>query len=273
MAFVDNSTGGRVIRQGLMPIKVTVDDTCDVGDLIGYDVHTSAAWEKADADAKIPAVLIAGEKCETSGDEITCYKMAYVDFGSGSTATAGDLVYTSDTAGDYAATPGGWVHQCTGQMISATMGFINPSSQPLVGFGVTGTAGSLWTRTEIQSGKTTAATQFCGGRIDTKILSDATLGGEFVASLWVLLQSQDVETLAEGSILRLEDNSSAGCGVDAFINMQASGADQPDYIFNLNPSTPASGCWVAAGSAKTGAAGWLKISTQSGDRYINMYSG
>ena len=166
MPFADHTTGGRIILQGEMPIKITLDDTCEVGDLIGYDAIDDDAWERADANGKIPAQLIAGEACETSGVEITCFKMALVDFTSGCTATPGDVVYLADTVGQYAAAPT-WVPQDLGQMVSARVAFINPSSQMPFGYTTTGVAGAF-IRVEVMSGKTAApaGTALCGLRID-----------------------------------------------------------------------------------------------------------
>jgi len=41
MAWAANSTGGYVIKEGLLPVKITLTDTCNAGDLIGYDAISS----------------------------------------------------------------------------------------------------------------------------------------------------------------------------------------------------------------------------------------
>ena len=128
MAFTDQTTGGRVLRDGIMPVKITLTDTCHPGDLIGFDGIDggSDTWVRADANGKIPASLNAGQRCETSGDEIVCYKMAYVGFPSTTSAVTGDYVYLADTAGQYASTPTTWVSQCVGEMVSTTEMFVHP---------------------------------------------------------------------------------------------------------------------------------------------------
>ncbi len=125
MAFVDNTTGGRVIAQGIDPVKITLTDTCNVGDLIGY----ASGWKRADMNSspKVYAELVAGERCSVSGTEIQCYRMAEIDFGSGCTATAGDRVFASTTAGGYVGTTcTDDQGQAVGVMIHAQRAMINP---------------------------------------------------------------------------------------------------------------------------------------------------
>jgi len=274
MAFVDNAYNGRVIKEGLMPFKITLDDICDVGDLIGYDaiVGGDDAWELADADGKIPACFVAGEQCKTTGDEITCFKMAYIDFGSGSDADPGDMVYLSNTPGSYAATPGSWIHQCVGQCVSATMAFVNPSSQPLTAISTTGT-GYCHIRNEL--GPLRVEGQYFGAlRIDTKVIDTAVIATpQDINGLWVTHQLQDTECEGLGTILRLEDNSSTNCGCESFIGFHGGGDDSPDYLFSFSPAEATGGAWDHDATAKTTSSGWLKINFGGTTRYINMYSG
>ena len=47
MAFVDATTGGRVIEEGIRPVKITLAGTVKVGDLIGYRY----VWKAADMNS------------------------------------------------------------------------------------------------------------------------------------------------------------------------------------------------------------------------------
>lgn len=259
MAFVDHTYGGRVLREGIMPVKITLTDTCHVGDLIGYDnIAATPVWKRADADGKIPAQLIAGERCNTSGDEITCFKMAYVDFGSGCTATSGNVVYLSNTAGRYAAVPGSWVHQAVGQMISTREAFICVSSTPLTAFSTTGRGYAAYIRAELASGVTKASI-FGGMRVDCKVIDGALGLNADVYGGVITVQFQDTDMSGLGAVLRLEDNSSAGCGGEAFVAMHGGGGDSPDFTFYFNPQKATSSCWDAGGTTPSvSTTGYIK---------------
>lgn len=271
MAFVDNAYNGRVIVQGIMPVKITITATCDVGDLIGYDNITSALWELADANGKIPAQLIAGEQNLTAtATEITCFKMAEIDFGTGSTATPGDMVYLSDTAGSYAATPGGWVHQCVGQCITAQRAFIQPDSSPLFGYSTTGTGNGAWIRAELASGKT-AASVFCGARIDVKTIATSTVGGD-VYGVYVFGQLQKAPTTSS-AMIRLEDGCSSSCGFDSYVMCVTGTGDPPDFLMELGAlSEPTNNAWSLLTNSSLTAAGRLKIKVGGSTRYISINS-
>lgn len=272
MAFVDNTTGGRVILQGIMPVKITVTGACNVGDLIGYDNITSSLWELADAADKVPAQLIAGEtNRETTATEITCFKMALIDFGSGSTATPGVQIYTSDTAGGYAATPSTWVQQCVGQCISATEAFIQPQSSPLCAYSTTGT-GYSFIRTELAAGAESGV-NFGGLRVGCKIINTATVGNPSgVNTLWLVQQFQDTDMSGYGTVLRLEDTSDAGCGGEAFISMHGGGGDSPDFTFLLYPRAATSGCWDGNGtSPSSSTSGFIKLQVGTDTKYIKLW--
>lgn len=99
MAFGDNSVGGRVIQEGIMPVKLLLAADVKVGDLLGY----SAGWKQADGNAGIYAEFFAGET-QPSGKIITAYRQGRI---SGiTTGTAGNILYLSDNAGAYAASAG-----------------------------------------------------------------------------------------------------------------------------------------------------------------------
>ena len=127
MAFTDNTTGGRVITSGFPEhaLKVTLTDTCQVGDLIGY----ASGWKRADMNSspKVYPEFVAGEKCTASGNEIQCYRYAEIDFGTACTATAGDRVFASTTAGGYQATTcADDQGSCVGVMTHAQRAIISP---------------------------------------------------------------------------------------------------------------------------------------------------
>jgi len=93
MAYADNTTGGRVIVQGIMPVKVTLAEACEVGDLLGY----STGWKRALATTPtcIEARLVAGSR-GSANDVITAYGMAAVEGVTG--ATPGSEVYLAEAA-------------------------------------------------------------------------------------------------------------------------------------------------------------------------------
>jgi hypothetical protein len=93
MAYADNTTGGRRIVQGYLPVEITLGEACEVGDLLGY----SSGWKRALATAGsvIHPRLVAGQRGK-SGDVITAYAGAIVKGVSG--ATGGNYVYTAEAA-------------------------------------------------------------------------------------------------------------------------------------------------------------------------------
>lgn len=121
MAFVDATTGGRVIVAAGLITKLTIkaSSTVKVGDPLGY----SSGWVAADADAPIQAEWIALNP-SSGGTEISATKSATIDFGSGSTATANDPLYLGTTAGVYTASAPTNA-QVIGEMVSAQIGRID----------------------------------------------------------------------------------------------------------------------------------------------------
>ncbi len=119
MAFVDPTTGSRIILQSSpgQGSQVTLAGTVKVGDPIGY----SSGWKQADSDAVIYPQLIAGQS-GVSGDVITVYDSAIIDFGSGCTATAGGLLYLDTTAGTYTTTSTSAMQ--IGRMLTARVGMV-----------------------------------------------------------------------------------------------------------------------------------------------------
>lgn len=98
MAFGDNSDG-RLLLAGYLPVRITLSGIVKTGDPVGY----SSGWKQADGNNSIYAELVAGEH-GSSGVEITCYRMARV--GGITTGTAGNVLYLSNTAGEYSASVG-----------------------------------------------------------------------------------------------------------------------------------------------------------------------
>jgi len=93
MAYADNTTGGRVIVAGVLPVKITLAEACEVGDLLGY----STGWKRALATTPtcIEARLVAGSRGQT-GDVINAYGLAAIEGVSG--ATVGSAVYAAEAA-------------------------------------------------------------------------------------------------------------------------------------------------------------------------------
>ena len=125
MAFGDNTTGGRVIKQGMNPMKVTLGGAVVVGDLL--TLGTTSV--QADGNNSLYAEVIAGES-GASGAEITVYRMAIVSNYT-TAGTVGATLYLSNTAGGYAVAAG-TVSQVVGILIGATEGLICPSDVPML---------------------------------------------------------------------------------------------------------------------------------------------
>ncbi len=133
MALTDNTTGGRTIKEGILPVKVTLSDTCEVGDLLGA---SGATWVRALATTpnQIHARLVAGER-GISGDIITAYAAAIVyhaDFG----ATVAGLVYPAESTlkgetSQTAASTTGDINAPYGIAISATDLLLIPGFMPV----------------------------------------------------------------------------------------------------------------------------------------------
>ena len=123
MAFVDNTTKGRVIEEASGPVKITLSGAVVVGDPVGY----SSGWKAADMNSspKVYPELVAGESA-ASGVVISAYRDAVIDFGSGCTATAGDRVYASTTAGGYDGSASNDQGFFVGVMLSAQRAAISP---------------------------------------------------------------------------------------------------------------------------------------------------
>ena len=117
MAFTENTTGGRVLREATGRVSIVLTDTCLPGDLIGLSGTT---WVRADSSNNIPPLLVAGERCTASGGTIMAYRTAIV--GNFSGASVGDQLYAagaSSTTGQYTATAPA-VQYRVGKMLSAT---------------------------------------------------------------------------------------------------------------------------------------------------------
>lgn len=120
MAFAEPTDGARIVMEGKNPHKVTLNGTVQPGDPLAI---SSNEYVRADAsDATKEPIAIAGEY-GLDGDIITAYESAVIDFGSGCTATIGDTLYLSDTAGDY-DTSAGTTKYIIGRMTTAQIGHV-----------------------------------------------------------------------------------------------------------------------------------------------------
>jgi len=123
MAFTDDTTGGRIIKEGVGAIKITLSGSVSVGDLVGY----SSGWKAADGNASVYAEFVAGQS-GASGDVITAYRAARI--GNLTTGTAGNPVYLSDTAGGYSASAG-TVVQVVGHELGGGEIWVEPKKVPM----------------------------------------------------------------------------------------------------------------------------------------------
>ncbi len=131
MALTDNTTGGRIILQGIAPVQITLADTVEVGDMLGY----SSGWVRALATtgSVVDARLVAGQ-AGVSGDIIIAYPFAVIGGLTG--MTAGNSVYVAEAAlkGEVTATAPsttGDVNAPIGISLSATEWFAYPGSFPV----------------------------------------------------------------------------------------------------------------------------------------------
>jgi len=106
MSFADEKPRSIVSAWG--KTKITLAEACSCGDLIAIDSGNN--WDLAEGSTPKLAMFVAGED-GAIGDQITAYAGAVVR-GEGPTGFAavageiGDLVYLSDTAGEYSTTAG-----------------------------------------------------------------------------------------------------------------------------------------------------------------------
>jgi len=88
MALTDNTTGGRIVDGLHNAIRITLADTVEVGDMLGY----SSGWVRAlgTSPNEVDPLLVAGQ-AGVSGDVIEAYSMAKIGGLTG--MTAGGYVY------------------------------------------------------------------------------------------------------------------------------------------------------------------------------------
>lgn len=180
MAFVDSTIGARVIKEGYSPIKVVLAAACKVGDLLGY----SSGWVLADMDSspKVYPELVAGE-AGAIADEITAYRRAVIDFGSGCTATAGDPVYATTVGGGYSSSSGDQGFT-VGVMATAQIAFIEPQNTlPTIRdtrdrVNTTGTAMSIQLKPKLTVGGASASLNplEISARVDSGIVANEVVG-------------------------------------------------------------------------------------------------
>jgi len=129
MALTDNTTGGRIIMQGICPVRIALSDTVEVGDLLGI---SSSTWVRALATTGgvVHARMVAGQS-GVSGDVIVVYPFAVVGGVTG--ATLGGAVYNAEAAlkGEYTQTAPsttGDVNAPIGIALTETEMFIHPGT-------------------------------------------------------------------------------------------------------------------------------------------------
>lgn len=152
MAFADPAKGRVVLdAEGLQEVSLKAATTCQAGDLIGYN----SGWVLADANGVYDALFVATATQPTAAGKVVVAEKCKIDFGSTCTATANDLVYASDTAGDYSASAGTSI-QVVGRMITAQIAYVEPQK-----YGV-GTVGIPVTAVGQLTGIALAATETAG---------------------------------------------------------------------------------------------------------------
>lgn len=266
--ITDVTDGSRVIQQGLMPYRITLTDTCEVGDLIGYDADTPG-WYKADAGEKRYAEFVAGERCQKSGDTITVFRQAIV---SGLTlGVASDPVYCGNTtAGAYEDTPDSYLYvQVVGFCLSTTEVLLCPNAAATV-FGCQRETRSFGGYIRSEADSATTSDIWGGLRIDVKSLTGATTTEAY--GLYVFMQLADTAN-STGAFIRLEDACSTSCGVDAWISF-IGGPDQdpPDYLFEFNVGHPTNDAWDKDATTKSStSSGLLKLNVGGDVKYINLW--
>lgn len=273
MSFADNTKGGRVVLEGKIPFKITLgSDTCDVGDLIGYDALSSAAWERGDVANKVFAVCVAGEKGIAS-QEITVFKEAVIDLGSDCTATAGDLIYAGGTAGQYAAEPAGSWQQAVALMTTAQIMYVRPMAMPLTVYTLTGVGHAGYFRCEVDADEETPEGHFGGIRIDVKTIASTNALTTYDARcLYLFMQLLEVcsQTSHGSAFIRLEDGSGSNCNPHSFFDLIA-GAEGPDCLFAFDRNTPTGGAWKVDTSTPSDDGGQITIDVGGTARYIKLW--
>lgn len=92
MALTDNTSGGRIILQGIAPAFITLADTVEVGDMLGY----SSGWKRALATTpnQVDARLVAGQAGVSGDANVLAYPIAVIGGLSG--MTPGGSVYVAE---------------------------------------------------------------------------------------------------------------------------------------------------------------------------------
>ena len=91
--MTDNTTGGRIVDGLVLGVRITLADTVEVGDMLGY----SSGWVRALATSPndVDARLVAGQS-GVSGDVIVAYAIAKIGGLTG--MTMGGSVYVAEAA-------------------------------------------------------------------------------------------------------------------------------------------------------------------------------
>lgn len=122
MSFVEPTDGGRIVVETSPSPGFTglLNGTVMPGDPI---FHDGTGWIRADAsnDSYLPEMIAVNGG--VAGDYIDVVQEAFIDFGTGCTATHGSILYLSDTAGDYSASTG-TLPRLIGRMLNAQVAHV-----------------------------------------------------------------------------------------------------------------------------------------------------
>ncbi len=299
MAFADQTTGGRIIKEGIRPVKITLSGAVKAGDLLGY----SSGWVAADMNSspKIYPELVASVT-EASGAVITAFREAVVDFGSSCTATAGDRIYSSTDAGQYVGVASNDQGYCVGVMTTAQIAFVNPYyAFPLLKMPNIEYSNTSGTVTILQLKSALAATgtaSITGIEVAPKVL-DAIAAGT-VRGIYTAVDLEGTSAGTITAVTGVESNigsdsgtsrtvTSARCflavnnlhgtctnGINV-IEVSAAGGVVGWNALALLPDTTTGLASVTNGTtladiSGTTNAGWIKVVVGSTTRYIALYA-
>jgi len=259
MAYTDDTTGGRVIEQGVGPVKVTLAGTVEVGDLLCYN----SGWVVADSDATATSdvALVAGE-AGVSTKVITAYQEARV---SGYTSgTAGNLLYLSATAGGSAAAAGTYP-----TVVGFELGGGEVYLKPRMGMG--GAGSIIPEDVPLYIGDVGVSIQSTGDGM-LKISADHTTSAAAINMADAVTFSDNI-TMASGKVIYLKGTGAKLASTAAGkVTIAATGAGNDDISMNgtvtlTDNVTLATGKSLRGGSS-TGAGFTVKVACSTADQTV-----
>lgn len=120
MAFAEPTDGARIVELIGPPRTVLLNGTVQPGDPL---FNNGTGFVRADASDTTKRAQMVALNGGISGEYADAGVEAYVDFGSGCTATHGSDLFLSDTAGDYAASAGTITYRI-GRMLNARVAHV-----------------------------------------------------------------------------------------------------------------------------------------------------